>query len=250
MNRGVVYRVASLDDPRGVAAVSALVRDWEPGLELYRPPRDALLYESDGTLYAVALGDAMTFRTDRRAVAIRKGDAVVVPRAFAVDAGPDVDLLAVRHDGPPPDHFRERFIQVWGFEHFPAPPPDPARHGSTEVIPTTDVRHRIPYAVVDVKSAVKSVSVEGREAVVFLGLQGGTEVLLEGSGGETRVSLPPGSLLVVLPAGRCRVAGEGRVGVLTLLNELTNAGRRCDLGGSATPLSPEYRPARPDGNGP
>lgn len=250
MNRAIVYRVASLDDPDGLAEVAALVRDWEPSLELYRPPRHSLLYEPDGTLYAVALSDAMTLATDRRAVALKKGDAVVVPRAFAVDAGPDVDLLALRHDGPPPDHFRERFIQVWGFEHAPAPLPARSRHGVVEVIAAADVRHRVPYALYDVAEAGGNVALDISEVLLLVGLEGALQCIFETSDGEARLDLPSGGLIGLAPVGRCRLAGQGRVGVLTVRSELTHQGRRRDAGTSAgSPLSPEYRPRPPAGGG-
>ena len=77
----------------------------------------------------------MTVMAGRRRQEIARGDAIVVPRGLALDIEPEVDLLGVRYDGPPPDHFRERFIQVWGFEHLAAqasqrtlPPRRPRRH--------------------------------------------------------------------------------------------------------------------------
>jgi hypothetical protein len=120
LNRPI--RVLDRDDDAGLAALAACLRDWEPRLDLYRAPREARLFEPDGTLYAIALDDGMTITTERRALALGRGDALVVPQGLALDIEPAVDLLCIRHDGPPPDHFRERFIQIWGFEHAPSPP--------------------------------------------------------------------------------------------------------------------------------
>ena len=114
------YLVADLSDAGAVQAMSDALRAWEPRLELYLPPRHARLFEPDGTLYAVALSGPMTVVAGRRRQEIARGDAIVVPQGLALDIEPEVDLLGVRYDGPPPDHFRERFIQVWGFEHLAA----------------------------------------------------------------------------------------------------------------------------------
>ena len=62
----------------------------------------------------------MTISLHHRERAIRAGDIVVVPPALALEVEPEVDFLAVRWTGIVPDHFRERFIQVWGYDHFPA----------------------------------------------------------------------------------------------------------------------------------
>ena len=142
------YLVADLSDAGAVQAMSDALRAWEPRLELYLPPRHARLFEPDGTLYAVALSGPMTVIAGRRRQEIARGDAIVVPRGLALDIEPEVDLLGVRYDGPPPDHFRERFIQVWGFEHLAAQASRVRSDGGVrDVIPADDVRHRISYAV-------------------------------------------------------------------------------------------------------
>ena len=145
------YLVADLSDAGAVQAMSDALRAWEPRLELYLPPRHARLFEPDGTLYAVALSGPMTVVAGRRRQEIARGDAIVVPQGLALDIEPEVDLLGVRYDGPPPDHFRERFIQVWGFEHLAAQASTcyaPTVASATSS-PSDDVRHRISYAFFD-----------------------------------------------------------------------------------------------------
>src|SRR5579871_4270234 len=101
------------------AQLAAAVSAWEPAFELVVPPRDARLFEPDGTLYAVAIGPTHTIRYNHRERVISSGDLIVVPCALALDVEPEVRMLGIRYVGPAPDHFRERFIQVWGFEHIP-----------------------------------------------------------------------------------------------------------------------------------
>ena len=124
------------------------VRGWEPCFAIERPPRNALLYELDGTLYAIALGAEMAITRNHRTRRLLLGDAIVVPQGLALEIEPEVDLLAIRCEGTPPDHFRERFIQVWGYDHFPAPrqPADPSLGTFREVIPASDTRFPLSYA--------------------------------------------------------------------------------------------------------
>jgi hypothetical protein len=242
VNRSLFHRVVSIDDPAGLESLNEAVRDWEPSLELFRPRTDALLYEPDGTLYAVCLADKMTLRTDRREQVVRWGDAVVVPRAFAVDAGPRVDLLALRHDGPPPDHFRERFIQVWGFDYFPSPLDAANGAGFRDVISAADVRLRVPYAVADVGVPLRGAKGGSADLVIVVCLDGGLDLTV-GKGAEMRrLELPSRTAAAVLPSTPFRIEGEGRAGVLTVLNELAHEARRREPGSSTDrPLSPEYR---------
>jgi len=243
----VINRVVDVDDPAAVAMVAAVVREWEPRLEFYRPPADALLYEPDGTLYAVCLADTLTVQTGNRVRAVRKGDALVIPQAYAVDVEPAVDLIAFRHDGPPPDHFRERFIQVWGLDHLAAPPHDPARPGVAEVIPAADVRFRIPYAVIDVDSTETTEVPPSDDPRILLGLGGEPVVLLTEGSRPREIQLPPRGLTVLAPgANEYRLSGRGRAGLLVALSEVAHLGRRRGPGERPSPSpSPEYPPTAP-----
>ena len=114
------WLIANLDDVSTLEGLSAEIRAWDPAFDLVRPATDALLYEPDGTLYAVALQAPMTAEFNRRTRDVLPGDLLIVPRSVPVEIEPTVDLLGVRFEGDPPDHFRERFIQVWGYDHLPA----------------------------------------------------------------------------------------------------------------------------------
>lgn len=246
MSSDVINRVVSVDDPVPFAAVAALVREWEPRLEFYRPPADALLYEPDGTLYAVCLADALTVQTGNRVRVVRKGDVIVVPQAYAVDVDPVVDLVAFRHDGPPPDHFRERFIQVWGLDHLSAPPHN--RPGITEVIPSADARFRTPYAVIDVEPTEPADIPPSNEPRIILGLEGKPAALFTEGSLLREVPLPPRSLMMLPPGAEgYRILGRGRVGLLTALSEMAHLGRRRNLGERPSSPSPEYSPPTPTG---
>lgn len=102
------------------ASLENALREFEP-LFWVGPWGETLdrLYEPDGTLYAICLDGPTELTTDRRKVRVEKGDLVVVPPAVALDATPAARWLGLVYTGPYPYHFRERFIQVWGFEHIP-----------------------------------------------------------------------------------------------------------------------------------
>ncbi|MEJ7638752.1 MAG: hypothetical protein WKF75_12445 [Singulisphaera sp.] len=93
------YLVADFGEAGAVQAMSDALRAWEPRLELYLPPRHARLYEPDGTLYAVALSGPMIVMAGVVGRG-RAGDRR--PRGWRLDIEPEVDLLGVRKDGPPP----------------------------------------------------------------------------------------------------------------------------------------------------
>ena len=239
MSQHLANTPLSLDDEDGLSSLSSLIEDWEPHLRLVRPDRRAVLYDPDGTIYGVALSDGMTFRTDRRNVPIRAGDAVVLPAAFAIDAGPVVDLVALRYDGPPPDHFRERFLQVWGFEHLPCPGPSGAAGSVHEVIPADEVRHRVPYGRVVVRPGSVAGWVRSEELTLIVGLDGRTSVEVDAGETMTRLDVLARQGVVVGPAVRWRASGAGTLGALSVLNEISHAARRA---GAARPPSAEYRP--------
>ena len=138
-----------LDDENQLHRLSEWVGQWEPCLSIGRPQRDAVLYEPEGTLYAIAVGTTMIINLFHRERTVRKGDAIVVPQGLAIEINPEVDLLAIRSTGTPPGHFRERFIQVWGYEHFSA---DHALSEADtrelhEVIRESDPRFPLSYAI-------------------------------------------------------------------------------------------------------
>jgi len=243
MNGDESGRVVGVDDPEGLAALAAAVRAWEPRFELVRPPLDAQLYEPDGTLYAVCLAESMTVGGGHRERPLGRGDALVVPRDLAIEAGPQVDLLALRYDGPPPDHFRERFLQVWGFETYPAPAIDPARAGLAAVIPLADVRHRIPYAILDVSETSGQLFYAKDGLALVVGLSGRVSLRqVPDTGGPTLV-IGPRDLATLPPEFTGRASGSGRLGVLTLFRELTHHARRLSREtADGKILSPEYRP--------
>lgn len=240
MDRNAFLRTISVDDPAGVGVVSAALREWEPRLDLERPPRDALLYEPDGTLYAVCVGGTLAVHTDRRDRVVHPGDILVVPQAYALDAGPDVDLLAIRYDGPPPDHFRERFIQVWGFEHVEAPMPGPP--GLHILIPPADVRHRVPYAILDAEVTGRDVTKTDEDCRLIVGLAGSVRLIAD----NVEAVLGPRQFLTVPPLSTFRLAGTGRVGILTLLCEPAHEARRVGPTTAADRgVNPEYLPPTP-----
>lgn len=127
-------------------ALESALRDFEPVFWI-GPWGDSMerLYEPDGTLYVICLDGPVVVSTDRRSVRVNRGDLVILPPAVAVELSRSVRWFGIVYTGPYPYHFRERFIQVWGFEHVAgrsgsaaeanAPPDAPVEAG--------DLRHRV-----------------------------------------------------------------------------------------------------------
>ena len=216
------HTALKLDKPADVQMLSAIVQEWEPHLELYRPPRGSFLYEPDGTLYGFALGKRMTFTTDRRSVTVSAGDLVVIPQGRGVDAGVDVDLIALRHDGTPPDHFRERFIQVWGFEHLPISSSLADNGERHEIVPPSEVRLRIPYAILNVNSVKANVGVGSDDLVILVAFTGELSVRVAPPENIRITALLAREAMAIEPGRSWNITGTGQVGILTLRSELAH----------------------------
>lgn len=113
------------------------LRDFEPVFWIgpWGEPLERL-YEPDGTLYAICLDGPVELITDRRRILVQRGDLVIIPPAVAIDLDPASGWFGLVYSGPYPYHFRERFIQVWGFEHQPI-------RQQADGLATNDLRHRI-----------------------------------------------------------------------------------------------------------
>lgn len=228
------HRPIAIDDAERLRELSAAIRAWEPSLELVRPEREALLYEPDGTLYAVCLSEAAVYRTHWRESLLGRGDLIVVPKALAVDAGSEVDLIGFRHDGQAPDHFRERFIQVWGFEHLQVP-------SGTVEMRLADVRHRVPYAVVDVSEAKGCVSRVSGDLTVLVGLEGFVSIEFAEDGDRGGYALLPGFVMGLVAGRTWEIGGTGRVGILRVVDEISHQARRLEhQEGEGLSISSEY----------
>jgi len=107
-----MVRLAKISSEAEIAAIAIALRDWEPRLDLAVLRDEPRLYEPDGTLYGVALSPETTLTVRHKSRLVRRGDAIVVPQSVSVDADPEISLLVIRHDGVPPLHFRERFIDI------------------------------------------------------------------------------------------------------------------------------------------
>jgi hypothetical protein len=231
------WHLANLDDESALARLSDGIREWDPGFELYRPRPDALLYEPDGTLFAVALSP-MTAECHRRLREVRPGDLLVVPAGLAVGVEPTVDLLGLRFGGEPPDHFRERFIQVWGYDLLRA-------EDDCEVVAAADLRFPLSYSVRrldESPSTLPSPSALGRR--LLIALEG--RFVVEGRG---PASLAPRDVLMVEGDDAPVVRGPGRLGVLDIEPDLLFAARRADARRAGTQPTPEHLPPSPQSSG-
>lgn len=241
--RDLIY---NCDEPEAIERLSSLLSDWEPCLSVTKPARDAILYEPDGTLYAIALADC-DLEIPRRGQSLRSGEMVVIPRGFPVDAGAAADFLAIRHDGPPPDHFRERFIQVRGFD-IPAETSTDSMIGELRWrISRTEVRYRIAYARLDVSVANGGVNLPSCPFLrVLLNLEGDVVIRPLNSGPASDYRLAPRTLTVAYPNEPLCAEGDARLVIMEIPTELEHEGRRrFQERVVVDSISPEFRPRPP-----
>ncbi|MDX2036000.1 MAG: hypothetical protein SFX72_05065 [Isosphaeraceae bacterium] len=162
---------ARVSDESGVAAISLALREWEPALDLYASIENPFVFEPDGTLYAFVLSKARTrFRHHEKVVA--PGDLLVIPQSITLEADPAIDLVCIRHDGVPPYHFRERFIQGVGFEHLSAS----SRDAVEERIAESDRRYRLSVAHVAAASRPTPIATSPFALRLVVGIEGSIEV--------------------------------------------------------------------------
>jgi hypothetical protein len=235
--------IANLDDPSALERLSAEIRAWDPAFDLLRPPADALLYEPDGTLYALALGSPMTAEFNHRIRELRPGDLLVVPRSLPVAIEPTVDLLGIRFEGEPPDHFRERFIQVWGYDHLPAADP-------SAPVAEPDLRfpvHRSIMVVAGEPTPLPGSTACDRRLVIVL--EGRVAVEADADG-RSSVELGPRDVLSTDGAAALVARGSGLVVVIRIEPEIVFEGRRAAGRRDGSRPTPEYLPRPPQSSGP
>ncbi len=164
-----------IDDEASIATLAKVIRAWEPRLDVVAARANPMIYDPDGVLYAAAAGGEAVLVARHKTRAFRPGDVAVIPRAVAIDAEPPgASYVAVRYDGDPPFHFRERFVQTWGYEHrtgLTLDEPD----AYDDVLPEDDARFRVPFrrvVVGDRPAAART----GLDLHLWVGLEGRTVV--------------------------------------------------------------------------
>lgn len=229
---------ANLDDPPALARLSDAIREWDPTFELYRPQPDALLYEPDGTLFAVALTTEMTAEYNRRKREVRPGSLMIVPAGLAVGVEPVVDLLGLRFEGAPPDHFRERFIQVWGYDLLEA-------EDDREIVSAAELRFPFAYSVHRLDDS--ALELPGRSTLMrtlLVALEGAVVV-------ESRETsrLAPREAMLAVGDEDLVVHGPGRLAVLRIEPDFQFSARRADARRAGAPGRTEYLPPSPQPSG-
>lgn len=208
--KGLLDRIRILGG-KGATAAPAIVETWEPCLRLDPPSPVPVLYEPDGPLYAICLQPEVEVATDRRRVLLSPLDLIVVAPGLALDVSPAAPFLVLRHLGTPPPHFRERFIQVWGFEHRPA------AEGPLVLDPEV-AGHRVRYEILDLSTGPGTLTLPPHARGILLAPECSLTVAA-GSGDEPGVTLPTGTIALVEPETTLAPRGEGRVGLLTVIPE-------------------------------
>jgi hypothetical protein len=234
--------IAHAHDAASIEALAAAIRVWEPRLDLIAALEDSMIYEPDGTLYAVALAPEVTLLARHKARVFRLGDMAIIPRAVAIDAEePGASYIAIRHEGDPPYHFRERFIQTWAFEHRPAATIDPET-GFDDVITPDDLRFRVPYRRVALGNVGRGVATEF-DLHLWVGLEGRARLATAGS--SRAYEIGPGNLALVGAGVDYSIEGQGVAGRWLLSVESAHEARLAAASagqGGAEAISPEFRP--------
>ncbi len=236
---GRTFRIEP-DDTTTLALAAEALRAWEPLWDLYRPPRHARLYDADGTLYGFCLQQPMTVDYNRREQVLNPGDLIVVPRELALDIEPSVDLLALRFEGQPPDHFRERFIQVWGFDRLSAPADTLASNESTAVVPESDPRFPLTYALERLSESEPTVRETGLETTLVIALDGQAQVTVDGARDRETLTIVRGGAVLIGPGLRYSTVGNGLVGRAVLFTDLEHQARQARASAAGRVSSPEY----------
>lgn len=229
-----------VEDADGVERLSRAIREWEPRLDLAIACDDARIYEPDATLYAVGLAIETILLARHKERTFRRGDLIVVPRSVAIDveeAG--TSYVAILHDGTPPYHFRERFIQTWGYEHRPAAM-GLDENTCDDVAPENDPRYRAPYRRIGLGDT-PHIGEAALDLHLLIGLEGhGT---IGSAVGGPRRGFGPDNLALMIGAGDYSVQGPMVLGRFLLRAESSHEARLATASaGPSAGWSPEFRP--------
>ena len=148
------YLVADPRDADAIKQVSRAITAWDPMLSL-RFSRGELLYNGIYTSYGLSIGDPTTLSFRERRQAVNRGDAIVMPPSVRVASQPAADFLWICYEGLTPAHLSGPAGLELGIEHFAfdGGPEDRSICGRRrEVLPVTDLRHRVQYHFVEIQN--------------------------------------------------------------------------------------------------
>ncbi len=147
--------VADARDAEAVKQASKAITAWDPMLSL-KFSRGELLYNGIFTSYGLSIGEPATLSFRERRQTMNRGDAIVMPPSVRVAAQPAAEFLWICYEGLAPEHLRGQAGLELGFEQFAFD----ARTGDRsicgrrrEVLPVSDLRHRVQYHFVEIENA-------------------------------------------------------------------------------------------------
>ena len=230
-------RIARIGHADEVEEMAEAVRSWEPRLDLAVYLEEPTLYDPDATVYGIGLSDRATLSVRHKPHVVRRGDAIVVPQSVAIEADPAISLLAIRHEGTPPAHFRERFIQTWGIDFRPVPASGIADL-PLEVIPDTPARYRIPYHCLELNAAGFR-DTSGLALHLLMVVEGQATLAIEGGQG---IDLRADQIAMIPSGTGYVVTGRARLGRLILETETAHIARGITESAQGSEVgNPEYR---------
>jgi len=220
------YHLADVQDLDAVKSMSRAITSWDPLLSL-KVGHGESLYDGVRTCYGLNVGAETTLAFRDRKELAKTGDAIVMPPAVRVAAFPAADFVWVCHEGLAPEHLRGAAGLAMGFEHFSLALGHEDRSicgHRREVLPVTDLRHRVHYHFVEISNPEPHLHADMVELYYVLGGEGNVRI---GPSLDqlTEVPVRADHLLAVGP-GLYHVASDGlRMCIWFLYNEAAHRRR-------------------------
>jgi mannose-6-phosphate isomerase-like protein (cupin superfamily) len=147
--------VADARDADAVKQMSRAITAWDPLLSL-KFTRGESLYGGILVSYGLSIGEPTTLSFRDRRQPVSPGDAIVLLPSVRVAAQPAGEFLWICYEGLAPEHSRGPEGLALGFEQFAfsSGAADQSICGKRrQVLPTTDLRHRVQYHFVEIENA-------------------------------------------------------------------------------------------------
>jgi mannose-6-phosphate isomerase-like protein (cupin superfamily) len=141
------YMSCDVRDTAALSQLSRAITSWDPLLSL-KFSRGESLYGGILTSYGLCVGQASTLTFRDRTSSVHPGDAIVLAPSIRVACQPASEFLWICYEGLAPEHLRGAAAVAAGMEHFPFEAAGDSRSicgARREVLPATDLRHRVQY---------------------------------------------------------------------------------------------------------
>lgn len=227
------FLVVPARESESVKQLSRAITAWDPLLSI-RYTRGDSMYGGILTSYGLSIGSPMTLKFRDRLQSIEPGDAVVLAPSVRIACEPIAEFVWISYEGLAPEHLRGAAGVETGFEYFPLGAGTENRSicGSRrEVLPVTDLRHRVQYHFVEIENAQPHSHTDMVELYYVLS---GTGIVRIGPTAEQLSDVPvqAGQLLAVGPGLIHQPTDGFRMCIWFLYNEQAHRRRVREAGSS------------------